>query len=263
LLKRSLLIGACLLALGAFWASPAGAQEEGGEGEAEIGELRAECIESLEHGESIDHCLELGYENTSEYEDEGLGHFEDKFAAECAVLLAEGEPETTCEEAPNPILPATEELIAGALSFVILFGLLAKFAFPAIKKAMEERSDKIATDLDKAETARTDAETKASEYDAKLADAKTEAGRIMEEARQTADTYRDQRKGEADAEIAELKERAAADVEAAKAQAMDDLRGQVAELAIGAAEQVVGKSLDRDTNVALVEQYIDQVGSRS
>jgi F-type H+-transporting ATPase subunit b len=86
----------------------------------------------------------------------------------------------------------------------------------------------------------------------------------MEDARQTADTYRDQRKAEADAEIAELKERAAADVEAAKARAMDDLRGQVADLAIGAAEQVVGKTIDdRDTQVALVEQYIDQVGTRS
>jgi F-type H+-transporting ATPase subunit b len=254
------MIGAAVLALGVLWASPAGAQEEGGE--AEIGELRAECIEHLEAGEPIEACLDLGVEHTSEFEEEGLGEFENKFAAECALLLSEGEPETTCEEAPNPILPATSELVAGALSFLVLFGLLAKFAFPAIKKSMEERSSKIATDIDKAETARTEAEAKSSEYDTKLAEAKTEAAKIMEEARQTADTYRDQRKTEADAEIAEIKARAAADVEAAKVQALADLRGDVADLAIGAAEQVVGKSLDRETNVALVEQYIDQVGSR-
>jgi F-type H+-transporting ATPase subunit b len=261
LLKRSLLIGAALLALGAFWASPAAAQEEGGEGD--LGELRTECIASLTEGESVEHCLELAVEHPEDFEDEGLGEFENHFAAECAAQLSAGDAEADCEEAPNPILPATEELIAGSLCFLILFGALAKFAFPAIKKSMEERSSKIATDIDKAENARSEAEAKVSEYDAKLADAKTEAGRIMEDARQTADTYRDQRKVEADAEIAELKERAAADVEAAKSQAMDDLRGQVAELAIGAAEQVVGKSLDHDTNVALVEQYIDQVGSRS
>lgn len=188
---------------------------------------------------------------------------EDEVREECIHILEDGGLPEDCHEAPNPIMPALEELIAGGLAFVVLFGALAKFAFPAIKKAMEERSEKIATDLDKAETARTDAESKVAEYEAKLADAKAEAGRIMEEARQTADTYRDQRKAEADAEIAALKERAAADVEAAKAQALDDLRGQVAELAIGAAEQVVGRSLDHDTNVALVEQYIDQVGARS
>lgn len=68
---------------------------------------------------------------------------------------------------------------------------------------------------------------------------------------------------EADAEIARLKEQAQADVEAAKAQAIADIRGEVATLAIGAAEQVVGQSLDRDANVALVEQFIDSVGTRS
>ena len=188
---------------------------------------------------------------------------EDELREECIHILEDGGLPDDCQEAPNPILPAMEELIAGALAFVILFGALAKFAFPAIRKAMDERSEKIATDLDKADSARTEAETKAPEYDTKLAEAKTEAAKIMEEARQTADTYRDQRKAEADAEINELKERAAADVEAAKAQAMADLRGDVADLAIGAAEQVVGRSLDRETNVALVEQYIDQVGSRS
>ena len=188
---------------------------------------------------------------------------EKELREDCEEILADGGLPEDCQEAPNPILPATEELVAGALSFVILFGLLAKFAFPAIKKSMEERSSKIATDIDKAESARSEAEAKSSEYDTKLAEAKTEAAKIMEEARQTADTYRDQRKTEADAEIAEIKARAAADVEAAKVQALADLRGDVADLAIGAAEQVVGKSLDRETNVALVEQYIDQVGTRS
>jgi F-type H+-transporting ATPase subunit b len=188
----------------------------------------------------------------------------DHAAEECAHNLADGQTvEQGCHEAPNPILPETKEIIAGGLSFLILFAALAKFGFPAIRKAMDERAEKIRSDLEKADTAKVDAEAKASEYEQKLAEAKTEAAKIMEEARQTADQYRDQRKTEADAEIAEIKERAAADVEAAKAQALADLRGEVADLAIQAAEQVVGKSLDRDTNVALVEQYIDQVGSRS
>ena len=57
--------------------------------------------------------------------------------------------------------------------------------------------------------------------------------------------------------------KAAADIEAAKVQAIADLRGEVAALAIGAAEQVVGRNLDQDTNAALVEAYINQVGANS
>ncbi len=57
--------------------------------------------------------------------------------------------------------------------------------------------------------------------------------------------------------------RAAADIEAAKAQAIADLRGEVATLAIGAAEVVVERNLDRDTQAQLVEQYIASVQSRN
>jgi F-type H+-transporting ATPase subunit b len=229
---RALLAG-FLLAFGVlFVAAPAWAQEEGGEPSGEE--------EHLNEDDFVDHE-----------------------AFECAEVLEGGGTVDECQEAPNPILPETGEIIAGGLSFLILFGALAKFAFPAIRTAMDERAEKIRSDLEKADTAKVDAEAKATEYQRKLDEAKTEAAKIMEEARQTSDQYRDQRKTEADAEIADLKERAAADVEASKTQALSDLRNEVADLAIGAAEQVVAKSLDRETNVALVEQYIDQVGSRS
>jgi F-type H+-transporting ATPase subunit b len=185
-------------------------------------------------------------------------------AHECIELLEEGgnEPED-CNEAPSPILPATNELIWGAISFVVLFGLLAKFGFPAIKKGLEDRTAKIQADVDAAEAAKAEVTAKAAEYDAKLAEAKTEAARIIEEARQDADKYRADKRTEADAEITRMKEQAANDVEASKAQAIADIRGEVANLAIGAAEQVVGQNLDRDANVALVEQFIDSVATRS
>ena len=65
----------------------------------------------------------------------------------------------------------------------------------------------------------------------------------------------------AEADVAEQRAKAAADIEAAKAQAVADLRGEVTNLAIGAAEQVVGQSLNDDSRRALVEAYIDQVGA--
>ena len=66
---------------------------------------------------------------------------------------------------------------------------------------------------------------------------------------------------QAEADIAEMRQKAAADIESAKAQAMADLRGEVATIAIGAAERVVEHNLDPETNKALVESFIDQVGS--
>jgi F-type H+-transporting ATPase subunit b len=184
-------------------------------------------------------------------------------AEECIHILEDGGDVDECHEAPSPILPETNEIIWGALSFAAVFALLAKFGFPAIKKSMEERTARIQADVDAAESAKAEATSKVAEYDAKLAEARTEAARIIEEARQDADAYRADKRTEADAEVTRLKEQAAADVEASKAQAIADIRGEVAALAIGAAETVVGQNLDRDANVALVEQFIDSVGTRS
>jgi F-type H+-transporting ATPase subunit b len=198
---------------------------------------------------------EGGGESTEEID------FADDAAEECFELLEEGKSVDDCQEAPSPILPATNELIWATISFFVLLGLMAKFAFPALKKGLEDRTERIRADVDAAEGAKAAAEAKASEYDAKLAEAKHEAARIIEEARQDADRYRGEKRSEVDAEIVRMREQAQADIESSKAQAIADIRGEVASLAIAAAEQVVAANLDRDANLALVEQFIDSVGA--
>ncbi|HEY5887922.1 MAG TPA: F0F1 ATP synthase subunit B, partial [Acidimicrobiales bacterium] len=187
---------------------------------------------------------------------------EEELREECIHILEEGGEVDDCQEAPSPILPEPNELFWGALSFLVVFGALAKFGFPPLKKGLEDRAAKIQGDLDAAESAKAEVTSKAAEYDAKLAEARSEAARIIEEARQDADAYRAEKRTDADAEIARLKEQAQSDVESSKAQAITDIRGEVATLAIAAAEQVVGQSLDREANVALVEQFIDSVGAK-
>ena len=168
-----------------------------------------------------------------------------------------------CHEAPNPILPATDELIWGAISFTLLFLVMKRFAYPAIKKGMDARAERIQSDLDAAEGAKGQADEVLAEYRAQLADAKGEAGRIIEEARQQADALKKEQEQRLQGELAALRQKAAADVEAAKAQAIADLRTEVASIAIGAAEVVIQHSLDRETQTQLVEQYIASLASRS
>ena len=168
-----------------------------------------------------------------------------------------------CQKAPSPILPAKNEIIWGAISFVVLLVALYKFAWPALRNGMDARAERIRADLDAADTAKADAEHILEEYRTQLADARNESARIIEEARQAADSLRRDQEQRLQTELAEMRERAAADIEAAKRQAIADLRGDVAELAIGAAEVIVQRSLDRDTQTRLVDSYIEQVSSRS
>jgi F-type H+-transporting ATPase subunit b len=183
--------------------------------------------------------------------------------ADCVKKLVAGGTVDDCHKAPSPILPATDELVWGSLSFVVLFFLMWKLALPAVKKGMEARTQRIRGDLDAAQTAKDDATTVLDEYRAQLADAKNESARIIEEARQSADALRKDQAARLQTEIAELRARAAADIDSAKLQAIADLRGDVAQLAIGAAEVVVKHNLDQATQVQLIEDYINQVANQS
>ena len=233
--RRNRLLAAPLLALLALlaFAGPAAASGES------VGSCMAEKLEELieeSHGD-LDEVLHELHVDTS------IGdHFEKK-----------------CIEAPSPILPETNEIIWGGAAFLILFVLMVKKGFPAVKGAMDARAEKIRSDLDAAEQARVDAQSVQSDYEARLADAKTEASRLIDEGRVDADQVRTGLITQAEADAAGIRERAASESAAAKAQAIADLRSEVAGIALGAAERVVQASLDAEVQGRLIDAYIDEV----
>ncbi|MDE0803072.1 MAG: hypothetical protein OSA99_07080, partial [Acidimicrobiales bacterium] len=81
----------------------------------------------------------------------------------------------------------------------------------------------------------------------------------IEEARQAADQLKADQQTRLNEELAAARTSAQADIDAAKGQAMAELRGEVSEIAIGAAEAVVGANLDRAAQTQLIEDYINRV----
>ena len=185
----------------------------------------------------------------------------DKFARACAAKLAAGATIDDCQAAPSPLKPENSELVWGSISFAILLVLFIKFGYPAVTKAMKAREDRIKGDLEGAEGAKAEAETVLNEYRAQLADARAEAGRIIDEARTAADQVRRDLIARAEADAAEVRSRAQEDVRLAGERAMGDLRSRVSDLSIELAEKIVEHNLDRDTQLGLIENYINSVGS--
>jgi F-type H+-transporting ATPase subunit b len=187
--------------------------------------------------------------------------FADHAAEECHKLLEEGKNIDQCQEAPNPILPETNEIIWGSISFVVLLGLMWKFALPQVRNMMETREQKIRGDLERAEAAKVEGEAVLEQYRAQLADARSEASRILEEARQAADQMRRDLVARAESDAADIRTRAQQDVQLTTERAMADLQRRVADLSIDLAEVIVKRNLDRDTQLQLIENYINEVGS--
>ncbi len=144
----------------------------------------------------------------------------------------------------------------------MVFFFIWKYGLPQMRTAMNNRTEKIRGDLQAAEDQRSEADSLLTDYRAQLNDAKAEAGRIIEEARQAADQIKRDQEARLQAELAELRTRAIADIDDAKGRAMDDLRSEVAALAVGAAEAVVQRNLDPATQTQLVEDYINQVAAQ-
>lgn len=236
------MLGSSLLAIGLVAFAP----HASAEGDDDVGSLTEAQIEEIVHEAEL-----IAKEN-------GTG----KYDAECIPILVEGGSVDDCQVSPSPILPAMDEVVWGSISFLVLLGLMWKFAFPAIKKGMNARTERIRGDLDAAEHAKVEATTVLDGYKAQLADAKSEAGRIVDEARHAADALKKDAEARLQTELAEARTRAAADIEAAKAQATADLRGELATLAVGAASAVVNKNLDPATQTQLIEDYISSVGAR-
>lgn len=221
---------------------------------------------ALASGETVGTCI------VEELNHVGIEHFEElehavaegtATDAQKDELVSIEEDLEDCVEAPNPIIPEVSEIIWGGLAFAVLFGLMSWKLFPLVKDNMDARSDKIRDDLAAADKAKADAEAERARYESELGDAKAEASRIIDEARQQADGVRADLQARAETDIAEMRRQAAAEVEVSKAQAMDDLRGEVGDIALGAAEMVIGTTLDRAAHTSLIEDYIDQVGSRN
>jgi F-type H+-transporting ATPase subunit b len=164
-------------------------------------------------------------------------------------------------ESPNPILPDLAELLFGSLAFLIVFGVLAKFAFPALNRMLAERTAKIQGEMEKAETTRQDADRVLSEYREQLAGARGEADRIIEEARQTAEQLRRDIQAKAEQEASATVARAQEEIRAERDRVFQELRGQVGDIAVALAGRVVGESLDKSTHARLIDEYIDQVST--
>jgi F-type H+-transporting ATPase subunit b len=237
-------IAIALAGAGAFvlaGAGPAAASEES------VGSCLVETIEELGGGEAVEGVVEAGHaEGAGEEAEEALVALEDEF---------EG-----CLEAPNPILPETNEIVWGGLSFAVLLFAMIRWGFPMVADTMRERSEKIQSDIDSAEADRADAARIKAEQEAALAETRAGTNQIIDEARQEAATVRADLIARAEADVAELRRQGEADVAAARQRALGDLQNEVNDIVVGAAERVVGQNLDHEAQRHLIDSYIDSVG---
>jgi F-type H+-transporting ATPase subunit b len=152
----------------------------------------------------------------------------------------------------NPLLPATPDLIWGAVVFVGLAIFFTLYVLPRVKTALDARAEIIEGGISKAENAQAEATAALEEYKKQLAEARAEAARIREQARADGNAIIAELKEQATVEAARVTANAKASIEAERQAALVSLRSEVGSLAIDLASGVIGESLSDDKKAAAV-----------
>ncbi len=153
----------------------------------------------------------------------------------------------------------SSQLIWLAITFSALYILIARVALPRIGGTIEQRSDKIANDLDRAQSMKDDVDKAIASYEAALADAKSKAHAIAQETREKLSAEIESERVRVDDEIAVKIADAEKAINAMKTKAM----GEVNKIASDLAGEIVSDLTGTKATSASISKAVASAASKS
>jgi F-type H+-transporting ATPase subunit b len=145
------------------------------------------------------------------------------------------------------------------VTFFITFLVLRRFAFAPIQKLIDERRDRIREALDEADKARQEARELRELTQKEREEAKADRERILDDSRRQGQAQLEQSRAQADEDLKRRLEENRREIEAENRRLAEQIRRDVVELTLLAAEKVTGKTLDADDQRRLIDETIEEV----
>ena len=147
------------------------------------------------------------------------------------------------------------------LTFLVLLGLLAKFAWKPLLAVLDQRQEMIRQSLDDAEKAKQELEELQQKSKEILSEARAEAQSIVSKSRTEAERLKAEIREKAKAQADSILRNAEKQIQLETEKAISQIRGDVADLSHLIASKLIGKSLSREDDEALIEESLKQIGS--
>jgi len=162
----------------------------------------------------------------------------------------------------NPLVqPDPGLFIWTILTFLILLGLLAKFAWGPLLKALDERQAAIQKSLDDADQAQQELASLQEKSAKLLAEARAEGQSIVAQSRAAAEVVREDLHQKAKAESAAMVKAAERQIQQETARAVEQIRHEVVDLSLSVASKLIKKNLTAEDNDALIQDSLNQIES--
>jgi F-type H+-transporting ATPase subunit b len=162
--------------------------------------------------------------------------------------------------AANPLIQIIPGLMIWTIvAFAITLWVLKRYAFGPVQKLIDDRRDRIRQSIDEADRAREEARSLLEEHRALIGQAKGQAEEILAEARKVADAQRERLRGELEEDRQRRLAETQRQIEQATAQALGDIRREVAALSLLAAEKITRKSLTDADQKRLIDEALAEI----
>ena len=145
------------------------------------------------------------------------------------------------------------------LNFFVLLFLLRRYLYDPIKNILDQRAAQINGDLDDAEERKEEAKELKAEYEQKLKNAHSEAQEIVDNAESRANKKAKDIINQAEERAESLKAKKLEEIEQAKKEAAAELRDDIADYTVQAANKLIQEQLDEDKHQQMIMDFIDQL----
>ncbi|OFW07003.1 MAG: ATP synthase F0 subunit B [Acidobacteria bacterium RIFCSPLOWO2_02_FULL_68_18] len=163
----------------------------------------------------------------------------------------------------NPLVqPDPGLFIWTILTFLVLVGLLARFAWRPLMEALERRHETIARSLEDARRAQQELERLQRESAQMMASARAEAESIVSRSRSDAEALREELKQKARTEAAAIVRNAERQIQLETARAVQQIRQEAVDLSVAIASKILQRQVSKEDNEGLIEETLKQVETR-
>ena len=160
----------------------------------------------------------------------------------------------------NPLVQLDPGLFVWTiLTFLVLLGVLAKFAWNPLLKMLKDREELIRSSLDDAEKARTELELLNSEGEDIVNKARSEAQTILAEGKAAASKLKDETLNAAKDQAKSILTEAKKQIRIEKDKAIEEIKSEVVDLSLSVAAKLIKKNISREDNQALIDESLENV----
>lgn len=150
-------------------------------------------------------------------------------------------------------------LIGELIAFAVFVLFCMKFVWPPLNNAIEARQQKIADGLAASDRAEQDLALAQTQVKQQLAEAKVQASALIDQAKKREQQIIDEAATKAQAEREKILAQASAEIEAERIKAREELRKQVAALAVAGAEKILQRSIDEAAHSDILEKLVAEL----